>query len=118
MRAPGRPWRRLAFCRDRCTLQGALDGVASIYGHPFIIEQISIPMKRNAIQRRPGDPARQTALTAIRVLVGGLRQSARGIERRTGATNAQIFLLQQLAAEPRLSVNDLAERARTNQSTV
>ena len=75
-------------------------------------------MKRTSTKARPADAARQDALEAIRVLVNSLRQSARTIERRTGATNAQVFLLQQLAGEPGLSVNDLAERAKTNQSTV
>jgi DNA-binding MarR family transcriptional regulator len=75
-------------------------------------------MKTKRIRSRPTDAAREDALASIRVLVNNLRQSARTIERRTGVTNAQVFLLQQLAGEPGLSVNDLAERAKTNQSTV
>src|SRR5437763_3050686 len=57
------------------------------------------------------------ALQAVRGLVAALSQSARLIEQRTGVSNAQIFLLQQIAAEPDLSVNELAERAMTHQST-
>jgi DNA-binding MarR family transcriptional regulator len=58
------------------------------------------------------------SLDLVRALVDRLTSSARAVERHTGVTNAQLFLLQQLAAEGPLSVNDLAERARTQQSTV
>lgn len=61
---------------------------------------------------------RANALALLRALVGTLSQSARAVERRTGVTNAQLFLLQQLATGAALSVNELAERARTQQSTV
>jgi DNA-binding MarR family transcriptional regulator len=57
------------------------------------------------------------ALQAVRGLVGALSQAARLIEQRTGVSNAQLFLLQQIAAEPDLSVNALAARAMTHQST-
>lgn len=58
------------------------------------------------------------AVAAVRALVGALNQSARVVEERTGLTNAQLFLLMQLASEGALSVNDLAARAMTRQSTV
>jgi DNA-binding MarR family transcriptional regulator len=57
------------------------------------------------------------ALQAVRGLVGALSQSARVIEQRTGVSNAQLFLLRQIADEPDLSVNALAARAMTHQST-
>jgi MarR family transcriptional regulator, lower aerobic nicotinate degradation pathway regulator len=57
------------------------------------------------------------ALQAVRGLVAALSQSARFIEQRTGVTNAQLFLLQQIAADTNLSVNALAARAMTHQST-
>jgi len=62
--------------------------------------------------------SRDSALRALRTLVASLSRSARSIEWRTGVTNAQLFLLRQLAEAEPLSVNALAERARTNQSTV
>ncbi len=65
----------------------------------------------------PGSP-RVTALEQLRTLISALTHSARAVERSTGITNAQLFLLQQLAAADSLSVNDLAARARTQQSTV
>jgi DNA-binding MarR family transcriptional regulator len=61
---------------------------------------------------------RAQALEGVRALVAALSHSARAVERRTGVTNAQLFLLQQLASSDSLSVNDLAARARTQQSTV
>ena len=61
---------------------------------------------------------RVAALGRVRTLISALSHSARAVERSTGVTNAQLFLLQQLAGADSLSVNDLAARARTQQSTV
>ena len=61
---------------------------------------------------------RAEALGLVRTLVATLSHSARAVERSTGVTNAQLFILQQLAEADALSVNDLAARARTQQSTV
>ncbi|CAN5826245.1 hypothetical protein BH11GEM1_BH11GEM1_08350 [soil metagenome] len=58
------------------------------------------------------------AITSLRVIFGSLGQSARSIEGRTGLTNAQLFLLRQLAETDAMSVNELAARARTRQNTV
>jgi DNA-binding MarR family transcriptional regulator len=57
-------------------------------------------------------------LERLRVLIGALTRSARSVERRTGVTNAQLFILQQLANAPGLSINDLAARAHTRQNAV
>ena len=65
----------------------------------------------------PRSPRRR-ALDGLRVVVGALTHSARAVEQHTGVTNAQLFLLQQIAGSAGLSVNDLAARARTQQSTV
>ena len=61
---------------------------------------------------------RSEALRALRALVASLGQSARAIEGRTGFTNAQLFLLQQLAEAGPMSVGALAARARTRPNTV
>ena len=58
------------------------------------------------------------ALQSVRALVERLSKSARGIEDRTGVTNAQLFLLQQIRANRHVTVNDLAALAMTTQSTV
>ena len=67
---------------------------------------------------RGSDDIRVKALERVRALVSALSHSARAVEASTGVTNAQLFLLQQLADAESLSVNDLAARARTQQSTV
>ena len=61
---------------------------------------------------------RANALDGIRALVGALSRSARSVERRTGVTAAQLFVLRQLADRDGLSLGEVAERTLTRQSTV
>jgi MarR family transcriptional regulator, organic hydroperoxide resistance regulator len=68
--------------------------------------------------RPPADRTKAEVLTRIRALVGALQRSARAIEQRTGVTNAQLFVLRQLADAESLSINELAALALTQQSTV
>ncbi|MGI9089774.1 MAG: MarR family winged helix-turn-helix transcriptional regulator [Gemmatimonadaceae bacterium] len=58
------------------------------------------------------------ALDAIRRLVRTLRTSANEIERDTGLTSAQNFVLQLLSQAPAESMNELAARTMTDQSSV
>jgi DNA-binding MarR family transcriptional regulator len=58
------------------------------------------------------------ALDAIRRIVRVLRLSSRLAERELGIGSAQLFVLQQLAAAPARSINELAERTYTHQSSV
>jgi DNA-binding MarR family transcriptional regulator len=60
----------------------------------------------------------QRVLDSIRRLVQLLRLSDRAAERAVGLSGAQLFVLQELGREPALSLNDLAERTRTDQSSV
>lgn len=57
-------------------------------------------------------------LDAIRALVGALTRSARSVERKTGVTTAQLFVLRQLAESDTLSLSEIADRTLTRQSTV
>ena len=57
-------------------------------------------------------------LDAIRRIVQALRESSREAEKRAGLSGAQLFVLQALAESPGLSLNELAERTRTHQSSV
>jgi MarR family transcriptional regulator, lower aerobic nicotinate degradation pathway regulator len=57
-------------------------------------------------------------LDAIRRIVRVLRLSSRASERQFGIGSAQLFVLQQLAESPANSINDLAERTYTHQSSV
>jgi DNA-binding MarR family transcriptional regulator len=59
-----------------------------------------------------------SALDAIRRMVRTLRTSATDIERSTGLSAAQMFVLQLLADAPAESMNDLAARTLTDQSSV
>jgi DNA-binding MarR family transcriptional regulator len=60
----------------------------------------------------------KAVLRGLRTVIAVLSRSARAIEARTGVTNAQLFVLQQLQTDDVLGINDLAARARTGQSAV
>ena len=57
-------------------------------------------------------------LDALRRVVQSLRLSARAAESDLGLSGAQLFVLHKLSEERSLSVNDLAERTLTHQSSV
>jgi DNA-binding MarR family transcriptional regulator len=54
----------------------------------------------------------------LRRLVHSMHTASRETEHRLGVTGAQLFVLTQLHATPSLSINALAERTMTHQSTV
>jgi DNA-binding MarR family transcriptional regulator len=58
------------------------------------------------------------ALDAIRRIIRVLRLSSGRTERELGIGSAQLFVLQQLASAPAGSVNELAQRTYTHQSSV
>jgi DNA-binding MarR family transcriptional regulator len=60
----------------------------------------------------------QAVLDAIRRIVHALRESSRWAEKHVGLTGAQLFVLQRLAESPAASVNELAARTHTHQSSV
>lgn len=67
------------------------------------------------------DPATRDgfqAVEALRQLVRLLHDSARMAQGRTGISGAQLFVLRVLAEHPGLSINDLAQRTMTHQSSV
>jgi DNA-binding MarR family transcriptional regulator len=57
-------------------------------------------------------------LDDLRRLVRVLRDSSRDSERTFGVSGAQLFALKVLAMGPAISLNELAQRTRTHQSTV
>lgn len=71
---------------------------------------------KNSTARR-GDGVR-AVMDSLRRIVRDLRLSARGAERSAGISGAQLFVLQALAERPAVSLNDLAERTLTDQSSV
>jgi DNA-binding MarR family transcriptional regulator len=63
-------------------------------------------------------PHARDVLDAIRHIVQALRESSRAAEKHVGFSSAQLFVLHALEESPGLSLNDLAERTRTHQSSV
>jgi DNA-binding MarR family transcriptional regulator len=57
-------------------------------------------------------------LNGIRLIVQDLREASRAAEARFGLSGAQLFVLQTLAATSGMSVNELAARTYTHQSSV
>ena len=57
-------------------------------------------------------------LDSIRRLVRLLRLADRAAQNELGLSGAQLFVLQELGKTPSLSLNELAERTRTDQSSV
>lgn len=72
---------------------------------------------KRSSQNGTGDEIREV-LDSIRRIVRLLRLSSREAEREVGLTGAQLFVLQKLAEVKMLSVNELAERTHTHQSSV
>ena len=60
----------------------------------------------------------RAVLDALRRIVRGLRISSRIAEKRIGLGGAQLFVLRQLADGGPMSVNELADRTLTHQSSV
>jgi MarR family transcriptional regulator, lower aerobic nicotinate degradation pathway regulator len=59
-----------------------------------------------------------TVMDSLRALVRALRISTRAVEKEIGISGAQLFVLQQLEDSPARSVNELADRTSTHQSSV
>lgn len=64
------------------------------------------------------DPRVADALSALRQIVHSLHRASRSAERAHGVSGAQLFVLQLLAESPARSLNALAERTLTHQSSV
>jgi len=60
----------------------------------------------------------QSALDSLRRIVRALREAARLAERRFGLSGAQLFVLHKLAESSPASLNELARRTHTHQSSV
>jgi DNA-binding MarR family transcriptional regulator len=75
-----------------------------------------------ADSRTPPPPAPaypiERSMNAVRSIVRALRINTRAIELKMGISLAQLFVLQQLAERAADSLNDLAERTATHQSSV
>ena len=74
---------------------------------------------RPAADRPPSTrPDAATALNALRRIVRELRVAAASGENETGLSAAQLFVLQQVAATPGLSLTEIAARTLTDRTSV
>src|ERR671939_1114272 len=73
---------------------------------------------RRTLERSQRPAELTAALDAIRRIVQALRVSSRTAEQRLGVSGAQLFVLQALSEAPANSLNDLAARTFTHQSSV
>jgi DNA-binding MarR family transcriptional regulator len=62
--------------------------------------------------------ATRDVMESLRRIVQGLRESSRRAETQIGISGAQLFVLATLAETPSLSLNELANRTHTHQSSV
>jgi DNA-binding MarR family transcriptional regulator len=79
-------------------------------------------MGANLLSEPPADSDEMNdvarTMDAVRGIVRALRVNTRQIELQIGVSLAQLFVLQQVAERPAESLNDLAERTATHQSSV
>ena len=75
-------------------------------------------MKNQMAVAAPSERDITKFMDALRALVRELRLSSRAVERSIGVSGAQLFVLEELADSPARSVNELAGRTATHQSTV
>jgi DNA-binding MarR family transcriptional regulator len=73
-------------------------------------------MRQGAANRLVGDAER--VMNALRRLVRALRVSTVAVQRTSGISGAQLFVLRALVERPGQSMRDLVERTLTSQSTV
>jgi DNA-binding MarR family transcriptional regulator len=79
----------------------------------------SSPLSAAAPPAAPPDAVRiRSVLDGLRRVVRELRLSARDTERGAGISGAQLFVLQTLARQKASSLNELAQRTLTDQSSV
>jgi DNA-binding MarR family transcriptional regulator len=75
------------------------------------------PLPAAARDAAPADRQTRQVLDGFRRIVQALRASSRAAEKRVGLSGAQLFVLRAVGDAPGLSLNDLAERTRTHQSS-
>jgi DNA-binding MarR family transcriptional regulator len=75
-------------------------------------------MGTHTIRQQDSPDAVAGIMDALRSLVRALRASAHVVERGTGISGAQLFVLRQVAEAPAGSMKELARRTSTHQSSV
>lgn len=85
--------------------------LAQLYWNPFNFAGIDASMRT-----KPEETTR--VLDGLRSLVKVLREGSRAAEQTLGLSGAQLFVIKALAEAPSMSLNQLAARTRTHQSSV
>src|ERR1700710_1717915 len=83
-----------------------------------VIRRRETPEKAQAPRAAAQGEDVREVLNALRRIVRSLRVSSRTAEQRVGLSGAQLFVLQCLARQSPCSVNELAARTATDQSSV
>jgi DNA-binding MarR family transcriptional regulator len=76
------------------------------------------PARRRAASATSLYEVARSVIDGVRRLDRGLRLAARRVERKTGLSAAQLFVLHQLDEAPATALNDLAIRTYTDRSSV
>jgi DNA-binding MarR family transcriptional regulator len=76
------------------------------------------PTNSSAARSRESRPEIIRVVDALRSIVQSLRISGRLAEQQVGISSAQLYILEELAERPAQSINELAERTFTHQSSV
>ncbi len=79
---------------------------------------LALPSARSRRPRSDGAADVGLAIDAFRAIVQALRTTGRDAERRAGVSSAQLFALHQLSDRGGASINELAARTFTHQSSV
>jgi len=100
-----------------CSLRRAL---VRLYGHQYMGPKVIHPPAVAEARSDRGKPAPEVreVLNSLRQIVRSLRVASRAAEQRVGLSGAQLFVLQCLARHSPCSVNELAARTATDQSSV
>lgn len=64
-----------------------------------------------------GNPKAVEALQQFRIIYGCIRQHFREVERKCGISGSQLWILQEVLAEPGIGVSEVAEKLFIHQST-
>src|SRR5215216_513216 len=73
---------------------------------------------RQSARMKTDSQSVERAMNAVRSVIRALRINSRAIEQQLGISLAQLFVLQQLEDRPVESLNELAEKTATHQSSV
>src|SRR5665213_199086 len=99
-----------------CSAQIALEESSSDLRKEYRMNGAQVKSVR--MERGQGGNEIREILDSIRRIVRLLRVSSREAEREVGLSGAQLFVLRTLSEHKFLSVNELAERTHTHQSSV